>query len=286
MALIPSNQAKDFMNEVKKYDPNQERFLDWNDDKYYNDIKYISNSMLKHLNDSPEHFDAYLKYPTWRKEKQAYIDGRALHCYILEPEEFNKRFFALDDAEIMEEIGGSKPRATKKYKEWKAEVLEKNKDRQEISLEWYLHLTLIKQKLDSIPQVKQLLLNTKKERAYYRKIKGLNCKCKVDAINIGNYIVDLKGFKGVPNPYNFKRDLNRYHLDRQAAFYCDILGLESMWYICVEKTFPYTVGIYEITSETLQLGREKYEYLLEVHKNNINNYDKEYVNNFCYFGTM
>ena len=48
MGLIPSTQAKDFINEVKKYDPNQERLLEWNDTKYFGDVDYITNSMLKH----------------------------------------------------------------------------------------------------------------------------------------------------------------------------------------------------------------------------------------------
>lgn len=286
MVLIPSNQAKDFINEVKKYDPNQERLLDWNDKKYFSDVNYITNSMLKYLNDSPEHLHAYLNYPAWRQEKQAYIDGSALHCFILEPEEFDNRFWFINDTDIIEEIGGAKPRATKRYKEWKIEIQNDNLDKQEISYEWYLHLTLIEEKLKAIPQVKQLLANTKKEKAYFKKLNGINCKCKVDAVNIGNYIVDLKGFKETPNPYNFLRNLKKYNLDRQAALYCDILGLDQFWFICVEKTYPYTVGIYEVSAETLQAGREKYEYLLEVHKNNLNNYDKEYVNNFCYFGTI
>ena len=54
----------------------------------------------------------------------------------------------------------------------------------------------------------------------------------------------------------------------------------------VEKTFPYTVGIYEVSGDTLEAGREKYRHLLNVHRNNLKNYDKEYVNNFCYFGSV
>jgi len=284
MALIPSNQAKDFMNEIKKYDPNN--ILQWDDTKYYNDAKYLTNSMLKHLYNSPEHLDAYLKYPTWRADKQVYIDGRALHCYVLEFEEFDKRFWYVDDQAKCDEIGGKKPRATTVYKEWKAQLMVENQDKDEISFSWYCDIKYISEKLKSIPQVQQLLANTKKEIAYWRKLKGFNCKCKVDGINVGNYLIDLKGFKDVPNPYNFKRDLHRYHLDRQAAFYCDITQLEQFWFICVEKTFPYTIGVYEVSQETLQAGREKYEFLLEVHRNNLNNYNKDYVNNFCYFGSI
>ena len=284
MGLIPSNQAKDFMNEIKKYEPNN--VLDWNDAKYYNDIKYISNTMLKYINESPEHFDAYMKYPTWRDTKQAYIDGRALHCYILEFEEFNKRFWYVDDQEKCDEIGGKKPRGTKVYKEWKVQLMVENQDKDEISFEWYCDIKCIAEKLKKIPQAAQLLENTKKEIAYWRKLEGFNCKCKVDAINVGNYIVDLKGFKDVPNPYNFRKEVNRYHLDRQAAFYCDIVGVDQFWFINVEKTFPYTVGIYEVSGDTLDAGREKYRHLLNVHRNNLKNYDKEYVNNFCYFGSI
>ncbi len=281
MALIPSNEAQDFMKEVKNFDPNAGNILDWNDDKYYKDIKYMSNSMLKQLKDSPEHLKAYINYPAWRVTKQAYIDGRALHCFIFENDQYKDRFWHLDEVAKLEEIGGKKPRATSAYKEWKATIVEENVGKDEISYDWYYSITLIKEKLDKLPQVKQLLNNTKKEIAYWKKLNGIDCKCKTDAVQPGNYIVDLKGFKEVPNPQQFEKLCYRYDLFRQAAFYCDIVGVKQFWFLAVEKTYPFTVGLYEISEENLNKGREQYEHLLEVHKRSTGD-----LEDFLYMGTI
>lgn len=286
MVLIPSTQAKDFMKEVKNFDPNSENILDWNDKKYYSDITMISNSMLKHLKDSPQHLDSYLKHPSWREEKQSYIDGRALHCMVLEYEKFNDLYFTVDDNEKCEEIGGAKPRSTKIYKEWKAELLNENIDKQFISFSWYCDIKFIKEKLDKIPQYVQLMQNTKKEIAYTKQLKGINCKCKVDAINPGNYIVDLKGYKECPNPSNFNKLVHMYSLLRQAAFYSDITGVKQFWFVCVEKTYPFTVGLYEISEEKLKLGRLEYEELLEIYKANLENFkNDDLMEKFIYMNT-
>ena len=130
-------------------------------------------------------------------------------------------------------------------------------------------------------QVKQLLNNTKKEIAYWKKLNGIDCKCKTDAVQPGNYIVDLKGFKEVPNPQQFEKLCYRYDLFRQAAFYCDIVGVKQFWFLAVEKTYPFTVGLYEISEENLNKGREQYEHLLEVHKRSTGD-----LEDFLYMGTI
>ena len=289
MGLIPSTDAHDFLKEVKNYDPNSGTILDWSDHKYYNDNTYLTNTMCGHLEDSPEHLDSYLNYPAWREDKQAYIDGRALHSMVLEgPNVFNKQFWYIDDRQKCDDIGGAKPRSTKVYKEWKNELELENKDKQFISYSWYYDITMITAKINKLPQTRQLLENTKKEIIYSKTLDNIPCKCKVDAINVGNYLIDLKSSKDCPNQRNFERTLYRYNYLRQAAFYCDITGIKQFWFIVVEKTFPFTVGVYEISEDKLNEGRLQYQNLLKIYQANNAQYNKkpEMIDNFLYFGKI
>jgi len=81
---------------------------------------YLSFSSLSAFKISPWHF---IQYKLGKKEPPtpAMIYGSMVHCYILEPDKFDERYFALDDTAKVAEIGGGNPRATKVYKEWKAE---------------------------------------------------------------------------------------------------------------------------------------------------------------------
>lgn len=78
---------------------------------------HLSYSSLCAFMDTPEKF---VDYKMGQKEEtDAMLYGAMLHCLVLEPEDFNNRYFVLEDEEICNSIGGAKPRATKQYKEWR-----------------------------------------------------------------------------------------------------------------------------------------------------------------------
>lgn len=79
--------------------------------------KMLSFSSLKAFRSSPKDFIEYVF-----KEKvqtDAMLLGTMIHCLILEPDKFAERYTIMDDTDICVNIGGAKPRATNKYKEWK-----------------------------------------------------------------------------------------------------------------------------------------------------------------------
>ncbi len=77
---------------------------------------HLSFSSLKAFIKSPKDFIDYKMGDVEEKPQMEY--GKMLHCLVLEPDQFDSRYFPLDDTEIIEEIGGAKPRGTNKYKEW------------------------------------------------------------------------------------------------------------------------------------------------------------------------
>ena len=65
-------------------------------EKDYYKVKAISNSSLNLLETSPRKFYKFYNQEL-EEEKEAYFkQGSAIHCYILEPKEFSKRFKFLD----------------------------------------------------------------------------------------------------------------------------------------------------------------------------------------------
>lgn len=90
--------------------------------------KTLSFSSLKAFKNSPSDFIDYCFRE--KKQTEAMLLGTLIHCLVLEPAEFEKRYTVLDDEAKCIEISGAdwqdegkKPRSTKKYKEWKAEFM-------------------------------------------------------------------------------------------------------------------------------------------------------------------
>lgn len=78
----------------------------------------LSYTALSNFQISPA---AFVEYKLGKKiETDAMIYGSMVHCLVLEPDDFDNRYLCLDDAQVISEIGGAKPRATKLYKEWYA----------------------------------------------------------------------------------------------------------------------------------------------------------------------
>lgn len=106
--------------------------------------KNMSYSALSNFIDSPKDFSDYkLKE---KVETPAMIYGSMVHCLVLEPKEFENRYYAIDDAEIFERLiasGKQKPRATKEYKEWFFEAQQKAEGRMIVKPVDYNHAKVV-----------------------------------------------------------------------------------------------------------------------------------------------
>ncbi len=284
--MIPSNEAEEFMNELSNHDPNQDGVLDWDDEQYFADKKYVTNSHLKKLNEGgPQHLKAYHEFG--QKETEAMKFGSAFHCLILEPDAFDGRYFAIDDSEKCVEVSGEgwkaagkKPRSTKAYKEWIADILINNADKILLSMDEMETLYAMQQKLNACPNAVQLLKNTLRERVYQRTIDGVPCKCKGDAVNTGNYVVDLKTMSDAVTEKSVLKAIYKYGYDQAGAFYKDVIGLDQFYFIFVEKTYPYTIGIFELGESTYEQGKEKYKQALKQYKYHFVEHKDEIDNHF------
>ena len=93
---------------------------------------YFSPSQLKKLFVSVSSLTSYLKRK-WQTTPSMML-GSLVHCLVLEPDEFSKRYVVLDDKDICKEIGGARPTSTKLYKEWLTELTDSNAGKEFVSM--------------------------------------------------------------------------------------------------------------------------------------------------------
>lgn len=257
--ITSSEQAKDYLEHLRNTDPNKKRRIDKEDSWYFNETEYISNSMLKQFQKGGiRNYMCYLNGEL-KTSSKAFDIGSAFHCMVLEPEEFGNRYFVVDDTEICEQIGGKKPKMTKKYKEWyQEEVIDRAKGLTILSQEEMNNLDKMFYSFNKINEATSLIKSCDLvESIYTNNFNGTKVKCKVDGVKFDNFIVDLKTTSS--NVMEFAKSCNKFDYDQAAALYCDILDLQEYYFVVVETMYPYNVGIFKADSSFLERGRAKYE---------------------------
>ena len=263
-------------------DRNAKNIIKEDDAWYYNDTSFVTNSHLKVLTEGgPEALRDYYKYGS--EDKPAFAFGRAFHTLILEPEEFNARYYILDDSKICEEIGGKRPPSTKAYAAWMASIKEENSDKEILSIATMNTLEAMETKLLSIPQVVSLLENTTRETIYKGNFEGVPVKGKLDLIKPNRMVIDLKTCAKAPTVYEFGKTFRNFNYDRQMAFYAELADVPEACIIAIQKTRPYTVGVYMVSAESMNTGREKFMKALDQYKGMYLNGD---VDSFYYHGEL
>jgi len=274
MTLISSEQAGEEFEELKtKVEKNVGNIIEKDDDWYYGDKKYLTNSSMGHLIEGgPQTLQAY--YEKERKETEAFIFGKAIHCYLLEPDMFSSRYYCFDDTELCIKASGEdweaknkKPRNTKIYKEGYAAILEANSDRDMLSEKDLNSVKAMVNKLMQNKQIRELVESAYSREVIYSKvIDGVEVKCKVDSIKPAHFILDYKSTKDPATLKNAYKAMRKYHYDRQGAFYLDITDCDTFYFLFQEKTFPYTFCLAELSPESREIGTEKYKFGLDMYK--------------------
>lgn len=232
---------------------------------YHTDTSRISKSGLDLINRAPAlYYERYLN-PTAEQPKEtvALVIGSAVHCAVLEPSEFGKRYAIA-------------PKVDKRTKDGKATYeafVADAGDRIVIDAET---ATLSERIMLSVKRFKPaayLLKEGVAEKPIFWTDEDIevDCKAKPDWITDGGIIVDLKTTEDA-SPAGFARSVKKYRYDIQAAFYSD--GYEAstgnicngFFFIAVEKTPPYLVAVYFIGADDLQNARQRYKENLLTYK--------------------
>lgn len=229
------------------------RFKD--DNQYYSDNEYVTNSMLGMLNKSPQHLLRYMQGAT--EHTKALDIGKAFHTMVLEPAKL--------DSEVV--VFEGKTRRGKAWEEFKLE----NDDKTIVSTtEWNMINDMSGVVLEN-KEALEFINNSKHEivEVWQNEDTLISCKGKADMVienlNGKKTIIDLKTSSDC-SPESFRRSCYKYGYDRQAAFYLDGFKADEFWFVVVEKEKPHRVAIYKASDEFVEEGRMKNNKLLKTYQ--------------------
>ena len=229
----------------------------------------LSYSSIKAFSKSPTHL---LKY--WErvfKPTPAMALGSLVHTLVLEPDQYENRYFCIDDEEICLDLiarGAKSPRANGEYKAWKANLLAKAEDKEEVSLADFKTATALAARLKNHPLIKAL---TFKEELIEWELNGVKIKGFVDGAGEElpeefrdfegqGFILDLKTTKDA-SPSSYSRDVVTFMYHLQSGLYKDanrvlnFAGVAPKFYhIAIETAEPFIIQTYEISSEFSDKG--------------------------------
>lgn len=231
-----------------------EKFND--DEAYYADKEYLSNSMLKLLRESPTKFHL-MRQGKWSYPSASYFDiGTALHSLFLEGKQVAMSF--------------SGRRGTNDYKA----LVTDNPGKLIMPEKDYALVMGMYDKLQKLQQVKDLMgisfeaevpavMNYTSDRGNVIKLKG-----KADALvfdGVTNYLVDLKTSAKPLDEWCRSAPWMKYN--QQAYLYKELFGVEEFYFLVIEKTFPYEVGIYRASSDFLGRGEWEFKKSINLYEN-------------------
>lgn len=189
------------------------------------------------------------------------IFGSMVHCLILEPKEFENRYFILEDTEICSQIGGAKPRATNAYKEWKSEQESKAGERTIISKEDFEAANYMALNVKYNRAASKILNQaTEHEKNIEWELKNFKFRGIIDGEG-EDIIFDLKSCADA-SPRKFQRTIidMDYHL--QAALYLKGVGVKKRYFI-IAMDKNNGVSVHELSDSLIEHAMNEIESLLD-----------------------
>lgn len=251
-------------------------------DEQYFDFPAFSNSDLKLIARSPAHYYAAKRDPDRETEKDtaAKAAGRAIHCAVLEPDDFGNRYITTpSDAPkrpTESQINAKKPTemAIERIEYW-TEFDTKHAGKDILSQKDFDSYMEIVQQTRNHPELKNLLADGLSEKCVFAvdPETELLVKCKTDYFRQFEemcVITDLKTTEDA-RPFQFQRNAYTFGYFQQAAFYSDIwkwAGLVTQidtWIIlAIERTKPFAAKLYEVAGADIEFGRKQYRAALNI----------------------
>lgn len=262
---------------------NEGIYPDLSNESYHAD-RAISRSGIKLFCESPYKYWAHYLNPDRPPVKQtdAMTFGSAFHTYILEPKKWDDIYivqaglFPLPKCGLLRNIGREE---FEKQKEEKARFIRMNDRIKEdfvtesegkiiISCDEHDQLEAMKQALINHPQAWSLIKDGIYEESYFWRDEhsDLMIKCRPDIIQ-SNCIVDLKTCASADSK-SYQRDMyiGQYHTQgamiREGIRELTGVDIPTVINICIEKTYPYQIGIKIISQSALEAGHMKFKQAL------------------------
>jgi len=232
-----------------------------NDDNYYDDRTYITNSMLGKLKESPQTLQDYLAGGSG-ESTSALSMGDALHKGMLEPEKYKTMVATWSERDFPAQ---GKTLRTKENKEWLYLFKQRNPGKCILKESEWMDVENMLASLKSKPEAMSWLDNAVYEQISLAYINGVAMKSKGDILRNDEWLVDIKSTSNI-SLEDFKDSCEKYGYYRQAAMYCKMFNKKKFGFLVVEKKAPYKVAFYEVSEEKMQQGWKECEDLIEQYK--------------------
>jgi PDDEXK-like domain of unknown function (DUF3799) len=247
---------------------------------YHADKGSLSRSSIKDFHRNPYYYHAmHLNADRPAKEPtREMILGSAFHTMILETSKFNYEYAIEPEKVLLKDVGRN---AYEAYKQ-QCSLLENSK-RIVLAAEELKTLSNMSNAVFNNKHAFELIKNADIEKSFFWKDEksGLMVKARPDILH-PNMIIDLKTIADA-SPQAFQRSMvdGWYHVQgamiRDAVRTLENRDISTVINICVEKKYPYCVGIYIIDEQALDIGEAKYkEILLRLSSCIINNEFNDY----------
>lgn len=233
---------------------------------------------------SMEHMRGFLDGKLSKESRDLDL-GRAIHCMLLEPEDFSSRFTMSGRCEAVLKSGKNKGQqcanngVSCSSGQWwcgthEPEVCDPA-SKHILTVQEMNAVKAIAIKIKSHPVVKMLRSHGGCETSLVWRWNGLRCKSRFDKLihshaegKFPRTIIDVKKVGGGRISIDsVQKSIADYNYDMKAAFYCaasEHVYAEptSFIWVFVEDSYPYGVQVLLSDEETLEIGKGKYEKVL------------------------
>lgn len=234
------------------------------DDKEYFALRgdLMAAGRLKLFNQSPKlfHLESIGALPA--KERTRSLDmGTAVHLAKLQPDEFSRRV-VVDDPPVNPNTGAPYGTTSKAHREW----VESHGDKIVLTHLEHIKVLDMVESIDRHSHASMLLNNGGDAEIVVRgSLHNVPCIAKLDFVkDDSDWIVDLKTVDDIDR---INVAFFRWGYDIQAAFYQMLIKqLTGRWFdfyfVFVEKQFPYTVAVVQLSQFTIETARDRVSKLL------------------------
>jgi hypothetical protein len=218
---------------------------------------YLSVTALKQFAKSPNHYLAYVT-DTGRKQSPAMQLGEMIHCAILEPLAFPKRY-----KHVPLEIDRRTNAGKAAYNELVAEA--NAGERKLVTFEHYEQASQIAAAVRDCTNEHVLgLYHCEVEFNAECDMRGVLFRGRIDAAN-DRTVYDVKTTSDA-SPEAFTRDAAKFDYHLQAAAYLRLTGRKEFKWIVVETSEPFNVAVYTPHPHSLDMAAAYLDDLIEAWK--------------------
>ena len=213
-------------------------------EEYHQEREHYSASRIKLLWKSPAHFKEGIK----PKESYAFKIGNAFEALLLD-DRFNEQFWIFDDSELVAEIGGKRPTATKAYKEALELMMLQNEGKIMLTADEFDLISKMNESAQSNMTIKKLLSRGVLQPSVFYERNGVKLKTRPDFALPGKYTVDIKTISEIKSIHHLNRTIAQYRYDVQAVMQMWGMEVDTHFWVFTEKEPPYATAVVQFNQD-------------------------------------